>query len=591
MSVAQITPRGGVLDQATLHHVTSLDELDNFRRWAGERREILCVDTESDDLRYWRSRHRMTQLGDLHAGWAFPPAWMGGAHEVLRNYKGRIGAFNSPYDRLVLRFQSGLDIPAWQVHDAQLACHLADSKAVLALKPRTARDIDPSALALDRELNDAMKANGWTYATVPDDFPGYWMYGAMDTVCTAHLLQRHLAAASACPRAYALELGYAGLCTEMMAAGLMTDRPYIEQNLREITAWQEQALAWLGERYWVSSPASNEQVGLALSRAGVKDLLSTPGGKPAINKVAMDHYAAHYPAAAELIRHLQWAVKAGKITEQLRKFLVMADGEGLIHASIHSVGAQSTGRSSVTTPALQTLDRDVEPVRGAIIPRPGYRFITWDADQVELRLAAHFSGDQRLIEDFRYCDENGLSFFLIFASRLYGEITKRDPRYTSTKNTVYSMLFGAGIETAAATAGIPALQAQPIYDGFRAQYRGLSEMMDDLIDEARSRPGRPWVETLSGRHLTLDGGKEYTATDYKIQGSAAEIMKQGGLDMAAAGLGEYLRLSLHDEWMAEVPEAYAEGVLEMGTKILTNRTDFAVPLTWSGQVLDHRWVK
>jgi DNA polymerase-1 len=595
MIMTETMPRraDGVLAAAQLHHVTSRDEVEAFWRWAGERREILCADTESAGLAFHRDRHRMTQVGDQYSGWAFPPGWMGAAHEVLDSYAGRIGWFNSPYDRLVLRCQSGLTIPAWKVHDAQLACHLADSAAILALKPRTARDIDPSALALERELSEGMKANGWDWRTVPDGFPPYWRYGAMDAVSTSWLLAKHLPGImSRYRRAYELELGYAGLCADMMGTGMMIDIPYIEQNIREIGAWQEQALAWLRDNHGVVSPASNDQVGWALGRAGVRNLVTTPKtGKTCINKEAMDGYAAHHPEAGELIRALQYAVKAGKILDQLRKFLVMAD-DGVVHYSIHSVGAQATGRSSITSPAIQTLDRDVRPVRGSFIPRPGYRFVSIDADQVELRLGAHFSGDAQLIEDFRRCDEAGTGFFLIFSSRLYGrQVDKREPLYTATKNTVYSMLFGAQLNTAAATAGISAAQAAPIYDGFKAMYPGLAKMMRDIISENESRPGRPYVETLSGRHLTLNRDKLYTGTDYKIQGSAAEIMKQGGIDMAAAGLGPMLRMSQHDEWLAEVPERDAEAVLRQMTQILTNTADFKVPLTWSGKVLDHRWEK
>ena len=592
--MTQMMPRtGGVLAAAQLHHVTSRDGLEEFWRWAGERREILCADTESAGLAFSRDRHRMTQVGDQCHGWAFGPGWMGAAHEVLRDYKGRIGFFNSPYDRLVLKCQSGLDIPPWQVHDAQLICHLADSAAILALKPRTARDIDPSALALERELSEGMKANRWTWATVPDDFPPYWQYGSMDAVSTAWLVAKHLPGImSRYRRAYELELGYAGLCADMMGTGMMIDIPYIEANIRQISAWQDDALGWLASRYGITSPASNEQVGWALERAGVTGLLRTPRtGKPCINRDAMDRYAARHPQAAELVRALQHAVKAGKILDQLRKFLVMAD-DGVVHYSIHSVGAQATGRSSITSPAMQTFDRDVRPVRGSFIPRPGHRIVSVDADQVELRLAAHFSGDRQLTEDFARCDEAGTGFFLVFSERLYKRrVDKREPLYTATKNTVYSMLFGAQLDTAAATAGISTGQAQPIYDGFKAMYPGLAKMMREIIEENEQRQGRPYVETLSGRHLTLSRDKLYTGTDYKIQGSAAEIMKQGGIDMAAAGLRPNLRMSQHDEWMAEFPEADAVAGLRQMTEILTNRTDFRVPLTWSGQVLDGRWEK
>jgi len=88
----------GVLDQVQLHRVDSMDALDECRRWLGRSRQILCADTESGGLSPHRDRHRLTQLGDLTDGWAFPPGWFGAANEMLARYTGRIGMFNSPYD-------------------------------------------------------------------------------------------------------------------------------------------------------------------------------------------------------------------------------------------------------------------------------------------------------------------------------------------------------------------------------------------------------------------------------------------------------------------------------------------------------------
>jgi hypothetical protein len=97
----------GVLDSVQLHKVDSADQLDACRRWLGERRDVLCVDTESGGLSVYRDRHRLTQLGDLNHGWAFPPGWFGAANEMVSKYTGRIGFFNSGYDWRVLAHWDG----------------------------------------------------------------------------------------------------------------------------------------------------------------------------------------------------------------------------------------------------------------------------------------------------------------------------------------------------------------------------------------------------------------------------------------------------------------------------------------------------
>jgi DNA polymerase I-like protein with 3'-5' exonuclease and polymerase domains len=92
-------------------------------------------------------------------------------------------------------------------------------------------------------------------------------------------------------------------------------------------------------------------------------------------------------------------------------------------------------------------------------------------------------------------------------------------------------------------------------------------------------------------HLRVTPGHEYALLNTLIQGSAAVIMKKGLIDLDAAGFGPYLRLVNHDEAILEVPAAWAEDALRTATEILTDRTNFRVPITWSGDILTERWVK
>ena len=591
---APLPARGGVLDRVSLFHVNDLQTLDAFRRWIGDRHDgPVCFDTESSGLNPHRERHRMTQIGDKHTGWAFPPAWMGAAHEVLSRWPGRLGGFNVGYDARVLGHQSGLWLPWNQLDDAQLVAHLADSAAVLALKPRAAKDIDPTAMAWQRQLEDAMRKQHWDYATIPDDFPPYWMYGAADTVLTSHLLDKHLPLIrQRYSASYDLELAYSRICTGMMSAGMMIDRPWIDRWTAEISAYYERTMAWLGREHGVTSPSANADIGRALEAAGVPITARTPTGMPKTDRQTLEDYQASYPHAAAMIAAIRNAKKADSILNRcLAKFARMADGDTM-HYSIHSIGAQRTGRSSVTDPPMQTFDRDVPVIRGCFIPRPGNVLISWDASSIEMRLAAHFSGDRKLIEDLRACDESGQSFFVNVASRIYGEqVAKSDPRYTMTKNVSYGTVYGAGLATAAITAGVTVAQLEPVYRGWKEMYSRLDRWGRELIRECEGRRGRPWVPTLSGRQLALDRDRTYAAVDLRIQGSAAEIMKHGTIKMDAAGYGPALRLTVHDEILAEVPEGDAQDVLRHGTEILSDRSNFRVALPWEGKIMPTRWEK
>jgi len=590
-------PRGGPLDHVTLHHVITLDELDQCRRWLGEQHDgPVCFDTESAGLRPEHDAHRMIQLGDKWHGWAFPPSWFGAVLDLIRQWTsagGRLGAWNVPYDARVLGCNQGVWLPWSQLDDGMIASHLVDSQAPLGLKQRAARDVDPTALVWERQLADAKRKQHWDYATTPWDFPLYWQYGAADTVQTSHMLDKHLPVArQRWPYSYDIEMAYARLCAGMMTAGMMIDRPFINDRTAEVAAYYEKAMAWLSS-FGITTVDSNADVGAALEAAGVPIAYYTDHGKIQVSKDVLEKYEASYPHAADLIRTIRGAKKARMLLGNvLGKFGRMAGPDDIIHYAIHSIGAQATGRSSVSDPSMQNLDRDIAMVRGCYIPRHGYRFLAIDANQIEMRLAAHRSGDPVLLADFEHCDRTGEHFFINLARNIYRtEITNKDPRYPTTKNASYSIIFGAGPETAATTAGVSLAEMMPVYKGFLARYKVLSEWMSDTVDRCKRMRGQPYVETLCGRHLRVRRGKEYPAIDYAIQGSAAELMKLGGIRLDAAGLGEYLRLSIHDEWLMEVPAAQAAEILRMATEILTDATSLRLPITWEGQVLDGRWEK
>lgn len=585
----------GPLDGVQLHVVDSLERLWECARWASERREgPLFFDTESGGLSPYKHRHRMTQLGDLHHGWAFDArGWGGAATEILQRYEGELGAHNSPYDNRVLELHAGFT-PRWErTHDTLLGGHIIDSVRTAALKPRAAMDIDPRALAGEAAMEAGMAAQGWTWDTVPMTYLPYALYGAADPVLAAHLFRKWGGELTGRFRpSYELERATARICAQMMNAGLLIDRPYIQAQIDEMMIFYGQMMDWLAHRYGRDfSINSNERVMRVLNDYGVPTLVTTDGGQPSISKDTLKMYATAFPDQAQLIAAIARVRKTdGVVNKYLRKFLTMADGD-VMHYQIWTSRARTT-RMSVTDPPMQTYDRDEPAVRGSYVPRPGCVFISIDADQIEARLAAHVSQDARMIADFHHADETGQSFFVIMASKIYAEdITKKDPRYTWTKNATYGQIYGAGLDKAAKTAGVPVEQMRPVYMGTQHLYPALPACMNSIIRQAKQSGGRPQTSTIGGHRLYADRGHEYALFNYKIQGSAAEIMKRGLVALDAGGFGSLLRLPVHDEILLECPREDARDVLEAATRILTDRTNFAVPITWSGNILEERWRK
>jgi DNA polymerase I len=568
-----------------------------MKAWAGERRDTpLGFDTETGGLQPAKDALRLIQLGDSRRGWAVPfQLWGGGALEILNAYEGELVAHNASFDSRFLMVHAEWKPPWHKLHDTMTMAHLVNPLRPKGLKALANRLVDPRASAGEQVLHDGMRQQGWDWSTVPFTFDPYWIYSALDPVLTCYIWQKLAPEVTAqYSQVYDLERAVTRIITMMMLKGMKIDVAYVSEKLSSILEYSATARSWLLTEHLVSSPMSGREIAAALEAQGQKIEWHTEHGLPQIDKDALGWYRDNpvTPAVQQLcetvlaVRHAE--KMAGTYLENLLK---LRDRNDTVHASIWALGAR-TGRMSITDPALQTLPRDDLIVRGAFVPRPGNVFISIDADQIEARLAAHFSEDTGLIQAFKEADEGGRDFFCGVASTIFGEnVEKNDKRRQMTKNCVYGSLYGAGAPKMAITAGVPLTVMGPVKENFDAAYPGLKKLTDRILTEARV-VDPPSIRTPLGRRLVADHGREYTQlTNAKIQGHAAEILKQGLLDLDAAGLGEALLLPIHDEVILEVKTEDAEEVLRLASSVLTNRDSYLVPLTWSGKIMPERWRK
>lgn len=579
-----------------LHLVQSIDDLMEMKRWAGERRETpMGVDTESGGLSPWHTRLRTIQVGDKHHGWCVPwEQWGGGALEILNSYEGGFTWHNLPHDAKFMSVKTGWRVPWRRCDDTMIGARIQDPTRPAGLKPLTSKLVDKAAVTGQKLLDDGMKKQGWTWDTVPITFEPYWIYAAMDPVLNCHLWEQIIPDVQANFGAvYDLEMAIVRICTKMMIKGMRLDPTYINAERVRLSAFTEQAKAWLKREFGVTSVLSAGQISQALTRLGVEIDAFTDQGAPKMDKENLERYqATSGPAAAELIRYVLAVRHATKLQgTYLDNFMTMADADGILHASINTLAAR-TSRMSMSEPNLQNLPRDDKMIRGSFIPREGNVLVTCDLNQIEARLGAHFSEDEGLIAAFNDADENGTDFFCGVAGGIYGEdITKKDPRRQLTKNVVYSSLYGAGTRKMAQTAGVPFEQMQPVADGFNATYPGLKATLERLYREAMERK-KPYIVTPMGRHIPLDRDRAFTqGLNSLIQGHAAEVFKINVVNMEAGGLDDYLLVPVHDEIIADVPSDIAREVAKEIEECMTNRTDYRVHITAGADILPDRWVK
>lgn len=588
-----------LLDHVKLHLVESIDDLHAFKRWVGERRETpLAVDTESEGLNPHKHKLRLVQFGDLHEGWAIPwDMWRGGVLEIIRDYEGEWVCHNAPFEQRMFHVQGGMTLPWERLHDTMIQAAVEDSMQLKGLKPLAARRVDPTATQGQQALDDGMKAQGWTWATVPYNFDPYWVYAALDTVLTAHLHEKiYPKVAATAPEAYSLEMATLRVCTNMMLKGMRLDVPYVQQAIAKLNKFEDEARKWLKSVHGITSPGSSGQLSRAFERLGCEITEYTAMGSPKMDKTVLEFFAsrAENPAARELAKYITHIKHASKMrSTYLENFLDFRDEFDIVHATINTMAARTT-RMSMSDPNLQNLPRDDKFVRGSFVPHIGNVFISCDLDQVEARMAAHFTEDPGLIEAFERADRDGGDFFCELSELVYGErIAKKDPRRNLIKTLTYRANYGGGdnIEAMAIATGVSNEQMAQAADAFFGRFPGVKGALERYESEAKAHR-LPHLYSPLGHRIGIQRGNEYTqAFNAKIQGTAAIYLKQRMVVMDAVGLGDKMVLPIHDEILCEVSADEAEEAKKLIEDCMTDRTSYRVPLTAGGIVMEDRWRK
>jgi len=261
--------------------------------------------------------------------------------------------------------------------------------------------------------------------------------------------------------------------------------------------------------------------------------------------------------------------KLGKKASSLKKqILDRIAYDGRIHPSFHQTFTE-TGRLSSREPNLQNQDRS-DDVRGLFMPAPGNKFVIADYSQLELRLAAYFSGDETMVQAYRAGEAD---LHTETQHRIFGKPTsKAEDKKTRTlsKNINFGLVFGGGHNTLIKFAfkqGVIISEADAIQyrDAFRATYPGLYEWQKR---EGNTKPES--VRTALGRRRFITPGDGYcTRINNKVQGSAADGMKLAMVLLFHEHNIQPL-LNVHDEVVIECMEDEAEWAAQTVSEVMAN---------------------
>ncbi len=262
---------------------------------------------------------------------------------------------------------------------------------------------------------------------------------------------------------------------------------------------------------------------------------------------------------------------------------------GRIHTTYNQAGA-STGRLSSSDPNLQNIPVRTElgrRIREAFVAAPGHVLLAADYSQVELRLMAHLSGDQHLIEAFA----SGEDIHRRTAALVFGvepEDVTGDMRAKS-KTINFGIMYGMGPQRLAKQIHVSMKEATDFIAQYFETFAGVKEWIDGTRELAREQG---WVETLTGRRRRIDGldsgdprlmaAARNVAINTPIQGTAADLIKMA-MTRVQAAVDEHFPatkviLQVHDELVFELPEGDLEGVRELAIDLMGHAMTLDVPL-------------
>jgi len=262
---------------------------------------------------------------------------------------------------------------------------------------------------------------------------------------------------------------------------------------------------------------------------------------------------------------------------------------GRIHPTFHQLGA-ATGRLSAANPNVQNIPIRTEEgvrIREAFVPAEGCRLLSADYSQVELRILAHFSGDESLIEAFR----QGEDIHRRTAAEVQG-VAPEDvgpEQRAAAKAVNFGIIYGLSAFGLAQQLGIAAAEARSTIERYFERYHGVRRFLDETVESARRRGfvttllgRRRYLPDLASRNRALRSAAERMAVNTVIQGTAADLIKKAMVDVEAAleraGSRARMILQVHDELVFEVPRAEAADCAERVRERMQGVLELRVPL-------------
>ncbi|MCS5605400.1 MAG: DNA polymerase I, partial [Alphaproteobacteria bacterium] len=376
----------------------------------------------------------------------------------------------------------------------------------------------------------------------------------------------------------------------MEQAGILVDRAELARLSADFAArigtleGEIQDLA--GEAFNVNSP---KQLGeILFDKMGIPGGKKTKSGSYGTGADVLEGLALQgHELPVKVLEYRQLAKLKSTYTDSLQGQINV--GTGRVHTS-YAMAATSTGRLASTDPNLQNIPVRTEEgrrIRKAFIAAPGWKLLSADYSQIELRILAHIANIKALRDAFHA----GHDIHAMTAAQVFDlPMEDMDPMIRRRAKAInFGIIYGISAFGLANNLGIGRGEAQAYINAYFERYPGIRDYMEITKAQARELG---YVETIHGRRIHMPGINdknparrgfhERAAINAPIQGSAADVIRRAMVAippaLSLAGLGAKMLLQVHDELIFDVPEGEVEETTALVKKVMEGAAHLSIPL-------------
>lgn len=385
-----------------------------------------------------------------------------------------------------------------------------------------------------------------------------------------------------------MELPLLGVLSRMERRGVLIDSDalFLQSNeiANRLSELEEQAYVLAGQPFNLASTKQLQEI--LFDKLGLPVIQKTPKGAPSTNEEVLEELAFSHELPKVLVEHRGLSKLKSTYTDKLPQMVNPQTGR--VHTSYHQA-VTATGRLSSSDPNLQNIpirNEEGRRIRQAFIAREGFTVVAADYSQIELRIMAHLSQDQGLINAFT----QGKDIHRSTAAEIFGvaldEVTSEQRRNAKAIN--FGLIYGMSAFGLSRQLGIGRADAQSYMDLYFKRYPGVQTFMHDIREKAKAQG---YVETLFGRRLYLPDinssngmrrkAAERVAINAPMQGTAADIIKRAMIQLDQKLQNDpdiAMIMQVHDELVFEVRSEKVEFYSELIKTQMESAADLVVPL-------------